>query len=60
MRILSNVKRCNAIRLKFGEPFLNSLTMPGLEFKATICSTIKGNSLLYCRNFFAFVIDVMI
>ena len=49
MRAIYNVQHCHAIRLKFGDKFLTSLTKLVLEPKASICSTIKENLLLYCR-----------
>ena len=60
MRVMYNVKRCYAIRLKFGDKFLTSLTKLVLEAKASIYSTIKENLLLYCRKFSAFVVVVII
>ena len=56
MRIFSNVKYCYVINLKFGVKFLTSLTKLVLGAKATTCSTIKENLLLYCRQFSAFVV----
>ena len=47
MAIIYNVKHHYAIRLKFGEKYLNSLTKLELEAKVSICSTIKENLLLY-------------
>ena len=60
MRKLNDEKHCDEICLKFGDRFFTSLTMLGLELQASICSTIKENLLLYCRQFSAFVIGVMI
>ena len=59
MRIIYNVKHF-AIHLKFGDKFLNSLTKLVLEAKASICSTIKEDLLLYCREFSAYVVVVII
>ena len=59
MRIVYNIKHCHAIRLKFGDTFLTSLTKLMLKAKASIRSIIK-NTLSYCRNFSAFVIVVIV
>ena len=56
MRIVYNVKHRYAIRLKFGEKLLTSRTKLVLEAKASICSTIKENLLLYCRKFWHFLL----
>ena len=52
MRIFIDVKHCHAICLKFGETF-TCLTMLVLETKASICSLVKENLLLYCCKFLA-------
>ena len=56
MRIICNAKHCYAIRLKFGNKFLTSLTKLVLEAKASICSTIKESLLLHRHKFSAFVV----
>ena len=60
MRIISNVKYRHTIRLKFGEKFLTSLTKLILQVKASICSTIKENVLLYYRKFSGFNVVVVV
>ena len=50
MRVIYNVKHRYAICLKFGDKFLIPLTKLVLEAKASICSTIKENLLLYHHN----------
>ena len=59
MRIIYNVKHRYVIRMKFGDKFLTFLTNLVLETKASICSTIKENMLLYCRKFSAFAVVVI-
>ena len=59
MRVIYDVKYSYAILLKFGDKFLTSLTKLVLEAKASICSTIKENLLLYCK-FSAFVVVIII
>ena len=53
MRILSNVNNNGTTSplLKFKDRLFTSLTMLGLEVKASTCSTIKENLILYCRKF---------
>ena len=41
--IFNNVKHRHTICLKFGDNFFISLTMLGLQAKASVCSTIKQN-----------------
>ena len=60
MIIIYNVQHRYAIRLKFGDKILTSLTKLVLAAKAIICSTIKENLLLYCCKFPAFVVVDMI
>ena len=55
MRIIYIVRHWYAIALKFGDEFLTFLTKLVLEGKASFCSTIKENLLLYCRKFSVFV-----
>ena len=59
MKIFSNVKHCHAICLKFEDRFFTSLTMLGCESRASICSVIKENQILYHRKFSAFVVAVI-
>ena len=61
MKPMYIVKHHYAIRLKFGDKFLTSLTKQGFEAKTSIyCSTIKENLLFYCLEFLAFVVVVII
>ena len=56
MRVIFNVKHRYALRLKSGDIFLTFLTKLVYEAKASNCSTIKGNILLYYRKFWPFVV----
>ena len=60
MRVMYNLKHRLAIRLEFGDIFLTSRTKLALEAKASICSTIKENLILYCRKFSALFVVVFI
>ena len=60
MRIICNLKHCYAIHLNSGDKFLTSQTNLVLEAKASVCSTIKENLLLYCRKFSVFIIAVVV
>ena len=59
MRITFKEKHRYAIRLKFGDKFLTSITKLVLEEKFRTSSTIK-KKLLYCLKFSAFVVIVII
>ena len=58
--IIYNVIHGYAIRLKFGGKLLTFLATYVLEGKASICSTIKENQLLYCRKFSALAFVIII
>ena len=60
MRNIYNVKLRYAIRWKFADKFLTSLTKLVVKVRASICSTIKENLLLYCGKFLTFVVVVII
>ena len=60
IEIIFNVGHCYVIRLKYGDKCLTFLTKLVLKGKASICSTIKENLLLYCRKFSVFVVVVII
>ena len=60
MRVMYNAKHRYAVRLKFQDKFLTSLTKSVLEEKASTWFTIKENLLLYCRKFSTFVFVVLI
>ena len=70
MKIVYDVKRCYAIRLKFVENLFNSLTKLMLKGKASTSYAIKENLLLYrckflniccrCHNFTYFYNKVCI
>ena len=59
METIYIIKPRYAIRLKFGDKFLTSLTKSELEVKVSICSTIKGNLLSYCPKFSTFLVVVI-
>ena len=54
MRIFNNSRYCHTIYLKFEDLFFFSLAKLVLEAKASICSTIKENLLLYCQKLLVF------
>ena len=54
-----NIKHLYKICLKFGDKFLTSVTKSVLETKASTCSAIKENLLLYCHKFSEFVAVVI-
>ena len=54
MRIFNNSRYCHTICLKFEDLFFFSLAKLVLEAKASICSTIKENLLLYCHKLLVF------
>ena len=60
MRITYNVKYRHAIRLNSGDKFLTYLTKLVVKAKASICSTIKKNLVLYCLKSLAPVAAVII
>ena len=53
-------RNCHATCLKSGVAFFTSLTKLLLEAKASVCSTIKENLLLYCCKFWEFFITIII
>ena len=59
VKIFNNVKHRHATSLKSGGRFFTSLIMLLCETKASICSTIKENLILYCCKFLTFVVAVM-
>ena len=59
IRSIYKVKHRHAIRLKFGDKCLTSLTKLVFETKTSICSTIKENLLLYCLKILAFAVVVI-
>ena len=60
MRVNYDVKHRYAVRLRFRDKLLTSITKLVLEVKTNICFTIKENLLLYCGKFSAFVVVVII
>ena len=59
MRVFNNEKHCHAICLKVGDNAFTSLTMFGLEAKASICSSIKENLISCYHKFSAFALAVI-
>ena len=60
MKIIYNAKQRYAIPLKYGDKCLTFLTRLVLQVKASICSIIKGNQLLFCLKFPEFAVVVII
>ena len=58
--MMYNVKHHSGIRLKFGDKFLTFAIQLVPEAKASICSLINKNLLLYCGKFSTFVVVVII
>ena len=59
MKIFSNVKHRNTVCLKSGDRFFTFLTKLRWEAKASICSAIKKNLILYSHKFSVFVVAVI-
>ena len=55
MRVMYNAKHRYAVCLNFEDKLLNSLNKIVLEAKASVCTTVKKNLLLYCCKFLTFV-----
>ena len=60
MRIIYNARHPYAVRLKFEDKLPTFLTKLDLRGKASVCSTVIENLLLYCRKFLVFVVVVII
>ena len=60
VRFIYNVKYRYAIRLKFGDKFLTSLTKLVIEAKASVCSAIKEDLLLHLFKLSAIFVVVII
>ena len=56
VKIFNYVKYRHKMCLKFADRFFTSLTMLGLQAKASVCSRIKENLLLYCHTFSVIII----
>ena len=59
-RRFNNSKHRHAICLKFGDLVFTLPTKLVLDEKASICSKIKENPLLYYRKLLVFVIDIIV
>ena len=59
MAVFDDLKHRHAICLKFGDRFFTSLTMLGIQAKASIRSTIEESLPIYSRKFLKFVIAVI-
>ena len=56
IKIFNNKKHCQTICMKFGNKFLTSLTILGCKAKASTCSIIRENLILYCCKLSRFVV----
>ena len=59
MKKFNNIKDRHANCLKFGDGFFTSLTILGLEAKASIYPSIKENLISYCRRCSTVVVAVI-
>ena len=59
MRIFNDAEHRHAICSKFWDRYFTSITMLEPEAKASICSAIKENLILFCQKSLAFVVAVI-